>query len=176
MGLDIENRWKIKKGAYRCTGCERDFTAGDRFLSALFETETELQRRDYCDDCRTPEIRKNAFSFWETRMPDKDEKKKVLVDDEIIFNLFERFIEDENERNRRFGFILSLILMRKKKLKFEDISRREGKDYMILRQAGSDRKFHVEDPHLDNTQILEVKEELAKVVELPQQDTADDTQ
>lgn len=168
MALDTEHNWKIKKGDYKCRTCSREFTEEEEFFSTLFETQTELERRNYCPRCWSDEIRDSSFSFWQTRMHKREGKKKILVDDDVIFNLFERFIADENDKHRRFGFILSLILMRKKKLKFDDIRQKDQTDYMILRRAGSDETFEVEDPHLDDKQILEVKEELARVVELPQ--------
>ena len=59
-----------------------------------------LARLDYCDECWQKEP-PQSFCFWKTRVPEPAQKQKLLVDDEVLLELFERLAkESEQEANK----------------------------------------------------------------------------
>jgi hypothetical protein len=105
---------------------------------AAVEAPSPFVRIDFCEGCwnqgKRPEQLSPAalglaeegqnaklamFSFWKTTMPLPQQKKKLLVDDSVLMDVFQR-MEGKNEPQEvRFRFVLALILMRKRLLKYE---------------------------------------------------------
>ena len=59
------------------------------------------------------------FSFWKTAVPSATTKKKLLVNDSVLTDLFLRLAEKTDPQDLRFRFVLALILMRKRILRYE---------------------------------------------------------
>jgi hypothetical protein len=59
------------------------------------------------------------FSFWKTTVPFPQQKKKLLVDDSVLLDVFSRMEGRTEPQEIRFRFVLALILMRKRLLKYE---------------------------------------------------------
>ena len=159
--------WKVERGERRCQGCEAQFQEGDEYYSALLDHGVEFERRDYCHKC-WDQAREGAqtFSFWKTRIPFKEEEKKLFVDDAVIFEFFER-LENEQEASRvNFRYLLALILMRKKGLKFTDIQHEGGDEFLILKQPKTDREFRVFNPRLSEEQLEQVQQDIGQILDI----------
>lgn len=65
------------------------------------------------------------FSFWKTTMPLPQQKKKLLVDDSVLMDVFQRMEGKTEPQEVRFRFVLALILMRKRLLKYEGMVTQE---------------------------------------------------
>ncbi len=72
----------------------------------------------------------HLFSYWKTQVPQPNEKKKTFVDDAVLLNLLRRLEDATQPQRLAFRYVVALILMRKK----------------LLRYDGSDR---VDDPNGD---------------------------
>jgi hypothetical protein len=120
----------------------------------------------------------NVFGYWRSTVPEANQKKKLFVDDEVLLNLFRRLAEaDQPQPPERlaFRFVLALILMRKKALKYD------GTEYDALPATGSEpaskrewwrvivrgdpQPLRVLNPHLDEARIQQVTEQLGEVLE-----------
>jgi len=161
--------WNITKSLHHCTSCGKEFAEEQTYYSALFDTGPEFERKDFCPECwaaeDTPQ-RGRAFSFWKTEVPRADEPKKVFVDDSVIFDFFKRLAAEEHEPvKRNFRYILGLMLMRKKALKFKDVVREDGKEYLVLRRSRTKEEHRVLNPELTDEEAEQVKNELTKRLE-----------
>ena len=97
-------------------------------------------------------------------MPLPNQKKKLFVDDEILINFFKR-LEDEKEPIKvHFRFVLALILMRKKILKYEDTRREAGQEIWKMRFVKETEMHEVVNPELDDPQIEQVSQELSSIL------------
>src|ERR1035437_7323886 len=79
-------------------------------------------RVDYCEKCWAEGKRPTQgtmFSFWKTTVPEPQQKKKLLVDDAVLVDVFQRMESRNEPQEIRFRFVLALILMRKRLLKYE---------------------------------------------------------
>jgi hypothetical protein len=109
------------------------------------------------------------FSYWKTRMPERGEKRKIFVDDQVLVDIFERLAEDEREERKAFRYVVSLILIRKRLLRY--VGRREDDDAVevwLLRARGSDPEtppIEVINPGLKDDDIIELSDQLGDVLQ-----------
>jgi len=161
--------WNIAKSERRCTCCNKEFAEEEPYYSALFDTGPAFERRDYCPGCWEAEDNADpaqAFSFWKTEVPKDDQPRKLFVDDAVIFDFFKRLAAEEGQPAKcNFRYILGLMLMRKKKLKFKDVVRQNGKEYLVLRRSRTKEEHRVLNPELSEEEMLQVKNELTQILE-----------
>jgi hypothetical protein len=132
-------------------------------------------------DAPTPQL--SMFSFWKTAVPLPQQKKKLLVDDSVLLDVFSRMEGKTEPQEIRFRFVLALILMRKRLLKYEGMEELPPHDpagpkppetwRMIPKipdptgsSGGSwaESPVHVFNPHLTAEQITEVSQQLSAIL------------
>jgi hypothetical protein len=136
---------------------------GEEYFGALVETEEGLERRDFSVafwEAQKPEV----FCFWRTKLPHPEEKKKVFVDDEMLMAFFERLTDETEPERLNFRFVLALILMRKRRLKYEATKEEAGQEVWTLRVVGEKRCVDVINPHLEEEQIEQLSEQMGQVL------------
>jgi hypothetical protein len=130
-------------------------------------------RVDFCEKCwaegARPQTPLTAFSFWKTSVPVPEQKKRLLVDDSVLVDVFSRMADKREPSEIRFRFVLALILMRKRLLRYEGMEEKPAGDTatgevwrMIPR--GSDQVVQVVNPHLTAEQITEVSQQLSAIL------------
>ncbi len=158
--------WEIDKPLGECWGTERKIEAGEEYYGALVESEEGLQRRDYCGEYwqdNKPEV----FCYWKTRLPHPDEKKQIFIDDEMLMAFFERLAGEQEQEKINFRFVLALVLMRKRRLKYESSEVEDGKEIWRLRITGSDKGFvELVNPHLAEEQIEELSSQIGQILQV----------
>lgn len=130
----------------------------------------------------------HVFSYWRTTVPIPNEKKKLFVDDEVLLNLLRRMADTTDPQRQAFRFVLCLILMRKKLVRYDRTERRDveadgdsgdeavTEDWWIitpkldvskgpLGKWHPDESLEVLDPHLDEAQVLQVTEQLGEILQ-----------
>ena len=117
-------KWDIQRTEGRCTGSERKLEPGEEFYAALIDKQSCFERADYSVEYWN-EHHPEVYSFWKTTFPEANEKKRLFVDDSVLFNFFERLEKEEEPLKINFRFVLGLILVRKRMLKYEQ-TRRDG--------------------------------------------------
>ena len=63
------------------------------------------------------------FSYWKTTIPEPSEKRKTFVDDAVLMNLLRRLEDAAEPRRLAFRYVVALILMRKKLLRYDGSER-----------------------------------------------------
>ena len=155
--------YRIVRSEKKCASCGREFQENETYCSALYDKGVEFERLDFCADCwsgGTPEM----FSFWQTRVPPKEEKKKLLVDDEVIMDFFVRLQDATDELKVNFRYILALVLMRKKRLKFKDVRRTDDGEFLVLDLPRNGGTYEVLNPDLTEDKIAQVTDEVGKIL------------
>jgi hypothetical protein len=156
--------WDVARAAGACARCGRAFREGDEHYSVLIDEKTAFVRRDLCPECRPKEPAAQAGVYWKTRVPRKDARKKTFVDDDVIINFFERCGGETEPLRLNFRFVLALVLMRKRLLKYENTVTEDGQEFWLMKLAGSDEPVKVLNPRLTEEQIAQVSEELGKIL------------
>jgi hypothetical protein len=105
-----------------------------------------------------------AFSFWMARVPAQDESRRPRIDDELLMDCFQR-LKGQTEPDRiNFRYVLALLLMRRKRLKFEDARLDGDQEILRLRCARSREVHEVVNPRLTEQEMAAVQEEVFKVL------------
>ena len=160
------DEWEIDKPLGHCYGSGKKIEYGEEYFGALVETDEGLARRDFCADY-WQEQKPEVFCYWKTKLPQPDQKKQIFVDDEMLMAFFERLERETEQEKVNFRFVLALVLMRKRRLKY-DLSRIEdGKEIWRLRIAGGDKEFvEVINPHLDEVQIERLSSQIGQILQV----------
>lgn len=111
-----------------------------------------------------------VFSFWRSVVQPPNAKRKVFVDDQVLLDLLRRLGEDDRPGRQAFRFVLALVLMRKKLLRFDGQETRNGADgkteeWWTLTPKGQDEPLTVLNAQLDEQQIQSVTEQLGEILE-----------
>ncbi len=159
------DEWEIDKPLGHCSGTGREIGCGEEYYAALVETEEGFQRRDFSAEYWQEE-KPSVFCYWKTKLPDSDKKKRLFVDDEMLMAFFERLAEESEQEKVNFRFVLMLVLMRKRRLKY-DSSRIEGdKEIWRLRIVGEQEFVEVLNPHLDEEQIEQLSSQIGQILQV----------
>jgi hypothetical protein len=157
--------WEIKKTLGQCTGTGREFEIGEEYFAALVEGEEGLERRDFSADYWN-EAKPPVFCFWKTKMPNPEQKKKIFVDDEMLMSFFDRLAEETDPEKINFRFVLTLILMRKRKLKYDSCEIVDGDEVWTVKVTGQDRSETVVNPHLTEDQIEGLTSQMGQILQM----------
>jgi len=158
------SEWEINKPLGQCYGTERKIEHGEEYFAALVETEEGLQRRDFCAEyweSQKPEV----FCYWKTRLPEPGRKKQLFVDDQMLMTFFERLEKETEQEKINFRFVLALILMRKRLLKYDDMRTENDKEIWRLRIVGDKQIVEVVNPHLDEEQIEQLSSQISEILQ-----------
>jgi hypothetical protein len=156
--------YDVPRPAGKCAVCGRQIIPGEKFVAAVRETPTGLERLDICLENWEGFDRADLLGFWQTTMPQGDEKKKLFVDDEVLCTLFERLSEATEPAKVNFRFVLGLILMRKRLIIYEGSRQQAGRDLWVIRMKGREQTLDLVDPKLGEQEMTEVSGQLGQIL------------
>ncbi len=148
-----------------CSATGRELKPGDRFFAVLAEAGGKLVRTDYSAEAWTG-APASAVAYWAGKVPAVGHKpRKPVVNDDLLLDCFDRLKDTADPDGLNFRYVAALLLMRRKRFKFEDAARDEsGRDVLILRDARGGAVHHVVDPRLTDDQIASVQTEVFRVL------------
>ena len=167
-------QWDVAKTQGVCAGCNQILQPKQDYYAALVEATNDsteasqpeadgFARCDYCPDC-WERLGPDVFCFWKTALPEPQEKKKLLVDDAVLLDIFERLAGVDEPAKINFRFVLALILMRKRILKYRQTDCRDGQEFWIMGQVREQTTHEVLNPHMDDAHIQGVSEQLSTIL------------
>jgi len=158
--------WEIKKTLGQCFGTGQAFAVGQEYYASLVETEQGLERHDYSIDYWNAE-HPAVFCYWKSKMANPEQKKKLLIDDEMLMAFFDRLAEETEPEKVNFRFVLMLILMRKRRLKYESSAADDSQqEIWTMRVTGQDRFEKVVNPHLSEDQIEQLSSQMGQILQV----------
>ncbi|MBO6512814.1 MAG: hypothetical protein JJ974_02465 [Phycisphaerales bacterium] len=172
--------YEISRSTETCIASSRELEIGEEHIAALLEVEgeTALSRVLYSMEVWEAGVEfpqgASLFGFWKRRVPEPGESKRTpLVSDDEIFDLFEQLGEATDDKQIAFRYLLTLMLMRKKKIELEGMiaATEDSPSLLKVRQrvkGGGGPVFEVIDPKLDDEAIAEAIEELGQVMNIEQ--------
>ena len=157
------SEWEINKPLGQCHGTEKTIEYGEEYFAALIETEEGLQRQDFCADYWASQ-KPDVFCYWRTRLPEPGQKKQLFVDDQMLMAFFERLGKETEQEKINFRFVLALILMRKRILKYDETKTVDDQELWRLRVVGEKHIVEVINPHLDEEQIEQLSSQIGEIL------------
>ena len=155
--------WEIVKPLGECSGTGRAIEFGSEYFGALVETEQGLQRQDFSPEFWRTE-KPAVYCYWKARLPQPNQKKQLFVSDDMLLAFFDRLAEETEQERVNFRFVLTLILMRKRRLKYDSSVTVDGQETWTLKVTGEKRMVEVVNPHLDEDQIERLSEQMGQVL------------
>lgn len=151
--------YQIQANTRRCALTGRELPPGEKFYTALFDEGGRFVRRDYGGEAwrGAPE---GAFSFWSGKVPPPDASRRPRIDDDLLMDCFQR-LEGHAEADRiRFRYVVALLLMRRKRFKFEEARTVAGEEMLTLRCSRTRAVHEVVNPRMTETDMASVQEEV----------------
>ncbi len=155
--------YQIQGPARLCARSGRELKPGEKFFSVLLETAGELARQDYAADA-WPGPPEGAIAWWCGRIPAAGQPQRPVINDEWLVDCFSHLTDATEPGKRNFRYVVALLLMRRKRLKFEDVRKRDGEEYLLLRDARTRAVHEVLDPRLNEAEITTVQDEVFRVL------------
>lgn len=155
--------YQIEASTRRCSVTGRELQPGERIYSVLIDEGNKFSRKDFsAESWQGPPP--GAFSFWAGRVPTQSESRRPRIDDELLVECFQR-LEGQTEPSRiNFRFVIALLLMRRKRFKFEE-ERTEGETGILCLRCVKTRVRHeVANPRLTEEEMEAVQTEVFHVL------------
>jgi len=156
--------WEINRPLGQCCGSGRKIEFGEDYYAALVETEQGLQRRDFSGEY-WERAKPAVYCFWKTKLAAPDEKKRLFVSDDMLMAFFERLAPETEAEKVNFRFVLALVLMRKRRLKYDSTKVEGGRELWCLRVPGDKDLAEVVNPHLDENQIETLTSQIGQILQ-----------
>jgi len=156
--------WELARTTGRCAVTGRVFAEGESYFAALFEGPAGLERRDYGLDAWSgpPE---GSFCHWRGRVPVREKKPAALdIDPQMFTQLFVGLEDDPSETRQQFRFVLALLLMRKRLLRFEQADREAGQEFWQMRLAADKSLHRVLNPRLTDEHVTRLSAQLTALL------------
>lgn len=157
-------QWAVPRTTGLCIVSGRQIAPGEKFMAGVRETVAGIERIDVSLDCWPQADKTDLLASWQTVMPRAEEKKKLLVDDEVLCTLFERLADATEPAKMNFRFVLALVLMRKRLVIYDQTRHEEGRDIWVVRMRGRQDTMELIDPKLNAEQTLEVSQLMGQIL------------
>jgi len=140
-----QDDWKVPRRSRRCALSDREFVAGDRVVTELFDRGDAFERRDRLEGVEPPEGDTTPFSHWPFTVPAEPERRPG-VDLDLAMRFLRDLVEAGDPERRPLAQVLSLLLVRKRRLKIVDRGT----------SADGHRVVRATRPGPENDEILEI--------------------
>jgi hypothetical protein len=157
--------YQIQGTTRRCARTGRELTPGERFYSVLYDRVNAFERADFSTEAwQGPPA--DAFSFWMSRVPQPDHPKRIAIDEDMLLDCLDRLAAETLPAKQNFRYVLALLLMRKKCLRFEETSVVNGQELLHLRCTKTKKSYRVLNPQLSELELAAVQDEVQSVLGL----------
>lgn len=163
------NEWNIQSRAHACEACQQPFADKQAYHTLLFDDAPELRRSDVCETCWQKQfaeasILKGLISRWQGTYEAPAPVAEV-IQKENAESLLKKLIELNDPRYIPAGYILAVMLERKRILKVKEQIIRDGKRTFIYEQPKTGDVFTITDPDLHLNQLEAVQRDVAHLLE-----------
>jgi hypothetical protein len=165
------NDWNIQSRAAACEACGKPFADREAFHTLLFDERSEfLRRSDVCEACWQSQFsdgareRKGFISHWQS-IYEAPAPVVDAIEKDTAEILLRKLIEQNDPRYAPAGYILAIMLERKRVLKVKEEVVRDGKRLFIYEQPKTGDVFAIADPALRLDQLEEVQRDVAALLE-----------
>jgi len=164
------NDWNIQSRSQICGGCEQPFVDKAPCHTLLFEEGAELRRQDLCQRCwemkheQVVRDQKGFLSHWqgvfEAPPPPSEPIQKESAE-----TLLRKLVELDAPQYIPAGYILAVMLERKRLLRIKEQLQRESGRVFVYEHAKTGEMFTIVDPDLQLTQLEAVQRDVAGLLE-----------
>jgi hypothetical protein len=173
--------WNIQSRAHECAACGKHFADKETFHTLLFAEKSELRRSDLCQPCwqqhnsDADRAQKGFISYWHSVYQAPPPPTETIQKD-TAETLLRKLIALNDPNYMPAGYILAVMLERKRLLKVKQQTVLDGKRVFVYEHPKSGDVFTIADPNLQLNQLEKVQHDVANLLEhglnLPAPETA----
>lgn len=161
--------WNIQSRGHGCEACGKTFADKESYHTVLFDEKADFRRSDFCVACWESKFadarsREGFISCWQgiyqAPPPPTETIKKETAE-----TLLRRLIELNDPEYMPAGYILAVMLERKRLLKVKEQIVRDGQRIFIYEQPKTGDVFTITDPNLHLDQLEKVQRDVAALLE-----------
>ena len=162
--------WNIQPRARACTACGKSFADKDLYHTLLFDEKAEFRRSDVCQGCWESQYsngareRKGFISYWQG-VYEAPPAPTDPIQKETAHSLLRKLIELNDPQHMPAGYILAVMLERKRLLKVKEQIVREGHRVFVYEDPRSGDVFTIADPNLQLSQLEAVQRDVAMLLQ-----------
>jgi hypothetical protein len=155
--------YQIQPNTRQCSITGRVLEPGEKVHSVVLEEQGKMVRRDFCEAAwRGPPP--GIFGYWTGRVPEKESTRRIRKDDDLLLDCLIRLESATDAKQLNLRYVVGLLLLRSKRLQFEDTRKENGLEFLRLRNSKTGDRFDVLNRPLSETEIEAVREEVFQVV------------
>ncbi len=156
-------QWEVARCGTVCGATGRELAENEPVFAVLYEEGESFRREDFSvEDWTGPPT--DCYCFFKTTVPAREKKKRLLLDDDVLISFFTRLADETLAERVQFRFVLALILMRKRILKYEQSVKEGDAEIWHMRLVREQSIHKVVNPELDDTQIESVSRQLGAIL------------
>jgi len=165
------NDWNIQSRAHACEACTQAFADRQPYHTVLSEERAELRRIDICEKCwqntfsATAANQKNFISHWQGVYEAPPAAPVDAIQKDTAETLLRKLIEQNDPKYIPAGYILAVMLERKRILKIKEQIQRDGQRVFVYEQPRTGDIFTIVDPGLHLDQLEQVQHDVAALLE-----------
>lgn len=124
--------WHIERGARTCAKTGEAIPPEVPYYSALLESDEGFLRRDFCA-ASWPDVEKGEFfSYWKNKGYAPRGDRRPPVDYDRVLDFFDALAGSDNRDRQLFRYVLALVLVRRRRLRLDDMGRTEQGDRLVV--------------------------------------------
>jgi len=165
------NEWNIQARSHHCQACELAFRDQQVYHTLLFDEKHDFRRLDICEPCWQSQYshgaseRKGFVSYWHGTYEAPPPAPAEAIQKENAESLLRKLIEVNDPKYAAAGYILAVMLERKRLLKVKEQFLRDGQRSFIYEHPRTGDLFTIPDPNLQLTQLEQVQRDVASLLE-----------
>jgi hypothetical protein len=162
--------WNIQSRAHACGACGRVFHDQEHYHTLLFDEKAAFRRLDVCQGCWEKQFSDGAregkgfISYWQG-IYEAPPPPAEPIQKETAESLLRKIIELNDPHYIPAGYILAVMLERKRLLKIKEQLVRDGRRIFIYEQPKTGDLFTIIDPNLQLNQLDAVQHDVAALLE-----------
>lgn len=155
--------FQLQAPARTCSATGRELIPGERMYSVLLDEAGRFVRHDYAaEGWKAPPA--EAIAWWAGRVPQAGRPAKPTINDDLLVDCFDHLTDTSEPARLNFRYVVALLLMRRKRFKFEDAKKVGDREVLIVRDARNGKRHEVPDPQLSDVEMDAVQDEVFRVL------------
>ncbi|MFM7056944.1 MAG: hypothetical protein ACKO2P_08475 [Planctomycetota bacterium] len=151
--------YHIKPAGRTCAVSGRAFRPGEWCWSVLLEKSGELVRQDICEEAWAG-VPEGAIGYWRCPAGGVAESLRPKLTADAMFQTFLQLYESPNRVQQQYRYILTLLLLRKRRLILEEVVEQDEGPVMRLSGSAGEGPFEIPEEELSETEMLRLQQQL----------------
>ncbi len=155
-----------------CAATGSVIAPGERYVATFVQRDGSeiFERLDYSaaawEGGARPQSPLSIFAIWSAVMPAGDGKRKMLLDDDEVLDLFEQLAEANHAKQLSFRYVLALLLIRRRILTLEGSKPGllQVKIKRPIAEMAQQPVIDVVDPGMDDSAIADAIEQMSGLI------------